>query len=288
LLLAVALLLLGCITPPPEPTPTPTAAPTATASPSPTPTATPTPEQTPTPQLGPSPYAHSYALIASGYSGTSRHAGWFRGSTLGMYSLLTQEYNFTPGDIYYLHEYTNYSEVDYEANIGNFYGVMREIANRSTEDDLVLIYLVGHGNEGGGVGGYTLTDSDISGPQFASLLSGVKARRIIIIMTPCNSGAFISSVSGAGRIIVTSTEPPESNSAGFAEYMIDGLKANATVASAFQRSTDSVFNWYRNNGMQQIREHPLLDDNGDGVGHRAPLPDEGDGYLAANTTLRVG
>ncbi len=293
LLLVFALLFAGCTlpffgpqaTPTPAPTPEPTASPVPT--PSPTPTSSPVPTQAPPDNL--TAYSHRYAVVASGYSGNEQHAAWFRASTLGMYNLLTKEYNFSADDVYYLHEYTNYSEVDYEATRGNFYGVMNEIQNKSTAEDLVFIYLVGHGNEGAaGTGGYTFTDGDLGGAQFATLLNATKAKRIVIIMTECNSGAFVSSLSGPGRVILTSTEAPETNQAGFADYITDGLRRNATISDAFQRATDGVARWYRDHGRDVILEHPLLDDNGDGAGHRAPLPADGDGYLAANTTLRWG
>ena len=228
-----------------------------------------------------------YALIVSGYTGDRTHAGWFRGSTLNMYNLLRQEYNFSPSNIYYLSDSTNYSNVNYVATMGNFRAVMDEIAKRATDRDSVFVYVVGHGNRGfDSKGNYALADGMISGPGFAKLLSKIDAKLITVIMTQCNSGSFIPSLSGENRIIIASVEATRTNSADFANYIIEGLRNGATLASAFESAMRATIEWYAKRGLP-VAEHPLLDDNGDGVGSVAPLPNGGNGVLAAKTTLRT-
>lgn len=226
-----------------------------------------------------------YALIVSGYTGDATHAGWFRSSTHNMYNLLRQEYNFSGSNIYYLSDNAGYSDVDRIATMRNFMSALEDIARRATDKDHVLVYIVGHGNKGiDGKGYYALTDKQISGAEFAKGLSKTNAKLITVIMTQCNSGAFIPSISDKNRIIIASVEANRPNSADFANYIIDGLKNGATIASAFESATQATNAWYAQRGLP-VAEHPLLDDNGDKVGRPAPLPNRGEGYLAARVTL---
>jgi len=284
LALATAFLLAGCIGPSDKNTTPTTTPPPSSITPTPTPATTPTPSPAPS-GLGGREYAHRYAVVMSGESKTSQHAIWYRGSTSSMYELLVGEYGFAPNDVYYLYEKKNYSEVDYAATKENFIAAVNAIKNKSTEDDLVFFYIVGHGSVYNGKGIYSLTDSTLYDYEFASLLEGVKYKRMVIIMTPCNSGAFIPRLSGPNRVIITSVEADEGNSAGFAEYVIEALrKRNATLAQVFAEATERVNEWYAAKHLPPM-EHPLLDDNGDGIGHAAPLPNGGDGFLAANVSL---
>jgi|GEM_PF-2916997 len=288
-----AMLFVGCVGPDKvntTPTSTPVVSPppvSPTPTPQPTRTATPAPTFTPTPQGlgGNGSYAHKYALVMSGESRTSQHAFWYRGSTSSMYELLVNKYGFAPEDVYYLFEKKNYSEVDYAATKENFVAAVEAIKSKSTENDLVFFYIVGHGGVSGGSGIYSLADSILYDYEFASLLDGMKYKRMVIVLTPCNSGAFIPRLSGPNRIIMTSVQADEGNSAPFAENVIEAFKnENATVAQVFAEITDKANEWYTVKHLPPM-EHPLLDDNGDGVGHVAPLPNGGDGLLAASVSL---
>ena len=294
-LLALAVIVLffsGCVAPPQEVTPTPAQTPAVTPIETPTLKPTQTPEPTVTGLPSPTPhnlsegeYAHRYALVMSGYSRTSQHAQWYRGSTSGMYNLLIEGYGFAPEDVYYLFEEKSYPEVDYAATKENLVAAIEAIKSKSTGDDLVFFYIVGHGGVDDGNGIYSLADSNLYDYELSSLLEGMRYKRMVIILTPCNSGAFIPRLSGENRVIVTSVQADESNSAGFAEYVIEAFrKENATVAQVFGEATDSVNGWYTVKHLPPM-EHPLLDDNGDGVGHRAPVPNGGDGLLAMSVSL---
>ena len=58
-----------------------------------------------------------------------------------------------------------------------------------------------------------------------------------------------------------------------------------SVKEAYNASVDGTIEWYRKKN-RSLAEHPLLDDNGDGVGHHGKgLVVEGDGKLAARTFL---
>ncbi len=118
--------------------------------------------------------------------------------------------------------------------------------------------------------------------------------KIILILHPCFSGGFIDDLSGENRIICTSSrgfEKADSWIGPFrsaldkqveADYNSDG---NVSIGEAYEYSVHFVKNRYGE------MFHPMIDDNGDKVGHY--LNESGynsdtpgmDGYLAAHTFL---
>ncbi|UCG68717.1 MAG: hypothetical protein JSV09_13070 [Thermoplasmata archaeon] len=108
----------------------------------------------------------------------------------------------------------------------------------------------------------------------------------------CHSGSFIDELSSAGRVTITSSKAAESSypsAAPYWEYFTEvywpKIKWGWSLGDAFNAGSWRVaedLNWY----------HPLLDDNGDGVGHgwdepagSGDLPHDGDGNLAFSVTM---
>ncbi|UCH89595.1 MAG: hypothetical protein JSV49_02805 [Thermoplasmata archaeon] len=105
----------------------------------------------------------------------------------------------------------------------------------------------------------------------------------------CHSGSFIDDLTGDGRITITSSNADE-NSGGapapyyekFSNEYWPAIKSGDSLGAAFNTGSQYVagtLNSY----------HPLLDDNGDGVGHgwdtpafSGYLPHDGDGDFAAH------
>ena len=240
-------------------------------------------------------YSKKYAIIASGFSGDELHSGWYYGATSRMYKTLRDIYLFEEENIFYLFEDPNQDRniIDYKSTVSNFKNVFNDLKNKISEKDILFIYLVGHGNFTGKHSLYALVDGNIYDYELSALLKEFKAKKIIIILTPCNSGGFIDDLSGENRIVITSTEPTEKNAADFAGYVINALgnkedrngDGKTQMSEVFEYATEQVGKWYEQKNIQVVAEHPLLDDNADGIGHRAPLPNNGDGQLAAQTII---
>ena len=242
-------------------------------------------------QQGPTEY---YGIVCAGTTGgSSQHAAWFRDSSSRAYELMTDKYDYPEENVYYLLFDDSYDEVDYEATSENFQSAFRQVGARADENDFVFVYLVGHGNHGNNHSFYSLVDGDLRDDSLGSLIDGVNSGRVLVVLTPCNSGGFIDDLSSENTVVLTSTRHDEGNSAGFAEAVLrvfendndfdgDGL---VTAKDAFEYATDNTQKWYENRGYSTVLEHPLLEDNGDGVGHVAPLPNSGDGSIAVETTL---
>lgn len=107
----------------------------------------------------------------------------------------------------------------------------------------------------------------------------------------CHSGSFINDLSRTGRVIITSCNPTESSYLApppyneyFTQYFWPLIKQHASLKWAF-----NIGCWFVVLGQHY---HPLLDDNGDGVGHGVGtppgsffLPHHGDGYVAQNVYI---
>ena len=119
-------------------------------------------------------------------------------------------------------------------------------------------------------------------------LEGMTGAPINVIYAACHSGSFIDELSGAGRVIITSSKAEEfswivpGTWEAFSTPFWNQVKSGHSVGSSFSYACSPHTFWaylWRLIGRGQT---PLLDDNADGVGHTGSLPSGGDGYLANN------
>jgi parallel beta-helix repeat protein len=158
-------------------------------------------------------------------------------------------------------------------------------------NDSLLIYMVGHCNNKSDtfiVNGANdnLTASDLNN-YLNQLTNATGCDDITVVCEACNSGSFIYNLSRDGRIIVTSTGVNAGSfnhgemGGGFSYYFFNNISDGKTIEEAFEKAS----NFFINQNFSDIT--PLLDDNGDKKGHTAPLPNEGDGLLAASKYIGV-
>ena len=110
-----------------------------------------------------------------------------------------------------------------------------------------------------------------------ALFDGLPGRVVVVNTSPA-SFPFLERLAGPRRIVITATDSaaqrfdtvfPEYFIKAFAEDAAD-LDKNGRVSiwEAFAAAADGVRRHYQQRG-QLATERPLLDDNGDGVGHEA-------------------
>lgn len=180
-----------------------------------------------------------------------------------------------------------------------FEGLGKQVGER---DDL-FVYLIGHGSFRRKVAKLNIPGADLSADELDGLLSGISARRIVVVNGASASAAFINTLSGNGRIICTSTKSVDERYATqFMEYFIQALEEESadqnrddriSVLEACQQAASLAEAWYMGAGLLST-EHGLLDDNGDGLGSRLLEGPEKerrrrsaeDGKLAANCFLK--
>lgn len=132
--------------------------------------------------------------------------------------------------------------------------------------------------------------------QLANYMKGIKAKTIFLLQ-PCNSGGFINDLSRENRIVCTSSKENEMADSWIGPFrkalnFEEGVDAdtnhdgNVSIAEAYRYAAEFSTN-YSKLGPQ----HPLIDDNGDKIGHYYnesgydPNCEGKDGFLANHTFL---
>lgn len=128
--------------------------------------------------------------------------------------------------------------------------------------------------------------------ELGEYLENIHAGKMIFILQPCYSGGFINDISGINRIICTSSRESELATVEWIEPFIHGLNGNADANGDEKISILEAYEYTARNVNKKTKiEHPLLDDNDDGIGHHYsevgydPTNPNSDGYVAARTFL---
>jgi hypothetical protein len=136
------------------------------------------------------------------------------------------------------------------------------------------IVFIGHGTDNGKEAKFNLRGPDVSAAELADWLKPAQ-RPLVIVNTASASGAFIKPLSAANRVIVTATRSGgEINFAHFGEYIAESIGSpeadldkdeQTSLLEAFLMASRRVADFYKDEG-RLATEHPLIDDNGDGLG----------------------
>ena len=207
--------------------------------------------------------------------------------------------NFDADDIYYMRDH---GAGDYAPTAANLQSAIEVWAREKMLESPAPLYviLVGHGSTG-----KLHLDIPGTGPQeyitaaqlndslniLQSALGEQKVsaaeQDIFVIYGGCHSGSLIPVLSGASRIIITSCQADEISYRGVrnwhtfrrdGEFFLMEFFHNAacgrTVKESFERACTKTYRYTnkRSRGRtDEVPQHPLLDDNGDGVGTSGQL-----------------
>ena len=184
-----------------------------------------------------------------------------------------------------------------QSTLAALQAVCRDFGARVRKEDLVFVFIEGHGAYDGKVYKLNLVGPDPTADELASMLYSIPAQRFVIVNATNCSGGSIPTLSRKGMIVITSTKSGmEKNLTHFGQHFVDAFKSNAadsdkngrvSMAEAFLYASRKVEEYYKNEGSLQT-EHPVLDDNGDGQGQSNPTPENGEGLLARMTFLDNG
>jgi hypothetical protein len=161
-------------------------------------------------------------------------------------------------------------------------------------DDAFALMLIGHGSYDGYEYKFNLPGPDITADEIAGILNRLRAgRQLVAVMTSASGGA-LEALRREGRVVVVATKSgTEKNATVFARYWAEALRDPSadtdkneaiTVLEAFRYAGQKTAAFYESQ-KRLATEHPLLEDTGKGEGARNPVPEEGEGKLAAAFTL---
>ncbi|MBC8209617.1 MAG: hypothetical protein H8E21_01020 [Gammaproteobacteria bacterium] len=177
----------------------------------------------------------------------------------------------------------------------------------------IYIFMVDHGgDELFQVGSDTISAVELNSwmtTMEASLSPAMQSKNRFLIYGACYSGSFIPALSSPGRILITSAaadeesykgpiEPADGIRAGeyFIEEFMKQLERGDTFSGAFSIATTLTETYTRISNTQNnfnrffdaAAQHPLLDDNGDGLGSNLLDNNSLDGNPSKNAHLGVG
>jgi hypothetical protein len=171
----------------------------------------------------------------------------------------------------------------------NVAAAVREIAAASRPGDRVLALLIGHGTGQGEEAKFNLPGPDPTAADWAEKLEPLADRKLALVNAASASGAFLPVVAREGWIVVTATRSGrELNETVFARYFAEALASeeadldkdgDVSLLEAFEYARQEVARFYREAGRIQT-EFALIDDEGTGVGSRAPGVEGTDGEVA--------
>jgi hypothetical protein len=187
--------------------------------------------------------------------------------------------------------------IQFKSTRENLEKVGKDLAGRVGKDDLVFVFLLGHGSADGKSYKLNLVGRDPTADELAGMLYRIPAQRFVVVNTTTCSGASVDALSQPGKIIVTATKSgSEKNQTHMGGFFIEALENNnadqdkngrVSILEAFNYAVLKVEERYDKEGNLQT-EHPVLDDNGDVKASAKPSPENGDGFLARTTYLDAG
>lgn len=240
-----------------------------------------------------------WAILLAGVSGDPDLQKMYLKEIADLHAVLTGPLEFPRDRVVVLFDdpSKNSDLIQYRSTLENFKEVCRQFAVRVNKDDLVFVFIEGHGSYDGKVYKLNLVGPDPTAEDLAAVLYSIPARRFVIVNATNCSGGSIPALSQEGRILIAATKSGmEKNQTHMGQYFIDAFKNSAadsdkngrvSIIEAFTYVRQKVEDYYNSEGILQT-EHPVLDDNGDAQAQSEPTPANGEGLLARTTFLDAG
>lgn len=156
------------------------------------------------------------------------------------------------------------------------YDRVKEALEREPKEGAAELWLVliGHGTFDGKEAKFNLRGPDFAASELAQWLQPFH-RPLALIDTTSASAPFLAKLAGNDRVVVTATRSGnEHNFARFGQYFAEAMAdpksdldqdGQTSLLEAFLTAASRVAEFYKTEG-RLATEHPLIDDNGDGLG----------------------
>lgn len=231
----------------------------------------------------PSANAADYHLILSGSGGEAEFSDRFRDWSTKLREALVASAEVPAERILYLAEpETENAPKDRTINLDSITAVFGYLAETLTEDDTLFVYMIGHGSYINRESRFLIPGPDLTAVELGKLLDSVTLRRAVVINGTSSSAGFVNELSAENRIICTATKSAtERNATRFMNFFVEALEDGSadrnrderiSVLEICRQAAELTSAWYETEGLIAT-EHPILDDNADGLGSRLPIPD---------------
>ncbi len=238
-----------------------------------------------------------WVVIVTGLSGEPQYARRFGQMAAALYDAAREHWGVPDSGLVYLAENpaADSRRIKGRATREAIQAALANFAVRARPNDLVAVFLIGHGSEQGNQAKLSLPGPDLSPSDLAVVFAGLNRQTVVLVDMASASGGFLPAVSGPRRVVITATKSGfEKNATEFGEFFVKGLAGgNADVdkdgrvslAEAYTFARTEVARFYQAANRLQT-EHAQLDDDGDRQG-TAELGPTGDGGLARMITFPV-
>ena len=220
-------------------------------------------------------------LVVTGLSGEPQYAASFARQATALVTMAKSQWRAADSGIIYLAE--NPATAPGATGRATRDAVLAAVATlgaASGPDDVLLIYLAGHGSEQGDQPRFNLPGPDLSAGDLAMALGPVTRPMVVVINAASASGGFLKPLAGARRVVITATKTGfEKNATTFGEHFVRGLTSGeadadkngrVTVAEAFQFAKAEVARGYQSTN-RLMTEHAQIEDAGIGTLVNFPL-----------------
>jgi hypothetical protein len=237
----------------------------------------------------------THVLIVTGLSGEPEYATSF--AKLGglLYDAARDRWGVSDSSLVYLGEAPDGKRIKAKGTREAVLAALAGLAARTRPNDLVAVFLIGHGSEQADQPKLSLPGPDLSAADLAAAFAALDKATVVLVDMASASGGFLPVVSGPRRVVITATKSGfEKNATQFGEFFVQGLAAGAadadkdgrvSLAEAYAFARREVARAYQSANRLQS-EHAQLDDNGDKKG-TADLDSGNDGALARSVTFAL-
>ena len=239
----------------------------------------------------------SHALLIGGLGGSTGHTEAFKNYLFDTRTALIDRYGFESSNVVVLGETRIEEEAFVKASSRseNIQAEFDRLKQAVAPEDIVYVMLFGHGSFDDNEAMLNIPRRDLGQSDYAALVDGINASRIIFVNAASSSGPFVEALAAEGRIVITATRTgTQKNETRFPVFWVAGLTdpladsdkdGLLSLLELFRYTASRTDQWYADEGIIAT-EHALLDDTGEGIGARVGELDElGKGTLASLTRL---
>lgn len=218
----------------------------------------------------------SHLLVITGVGGDEDHTKAFHKWASAMIDAAKKKDGLADGNIIYLSEKPDVDDAHDASHRArstrdNVEKAFTDIAARARPNDAVFIVLIGHGSFDGHQAAFNLPGPDLTAADFARLLGKLATQRVAFVNTASSSGAFLPTVAGPGRVVVTATKTGgERNETRFPGFFVEAFtddtadrdrNGRVSIAEAFDYAKAKVVKAFEQQGLL-LTEHAALDEGG--------------------------
>ena len=154
------------------------------------------------------------------------------------------------------------------ATRGAIEDLFKQLAENTRKEDVIALFLIGHGTWDGHAYKFNIPGPDITANQLQKLLDALPAGRQLVAVTTSSSGASIDQLKSERRVVVAATRSGrERNAPIFPEYWVQALSDEAadadkndaiTALEAFNYAEQKVKGFFEKE-KRMATEHPRLE-----------------------------